>query len=228
MRCTWLPQPGASFWWVPLQGVDNQATAPTSPNPSQRYSRVAPLPSRSGRRPPLKTLKLYYTWERGYLKAHWVLAPDMECRHGIYLGCGCSPGPRGRGVDTVFLYYTRGLVRLVGGVHCGDMGAMKAEGQARLEPPRNPGYAYTDYCVLALGYVESGVVGNHEYTDGNGLRGVTGDGRLHGGGGRAPVAPSTGPPAPVAVVIVAQVERAVRTGTSGAIWWASCGSDHAV
>ena len=43
MRCTWLPQPGASLWWVPLQGVDNQATAPTSPNPSQRYSRVAPL-----------------------------------------------------------------------------------------------------------------------------------------------------------------------------------------
>ena len=34
------------------QGVDNQATAPTSPNPSQRYSRVAPLPSRSGQRPP--------------------------------------------------------------------------------------------------------------------------------------------------------------------------------
>ena len=26
MRCTWLPQPGASLWWVPLQGVDNQAT----------------------------------------------------------------------------------------------------------------------------------------------------------------------------------------------------------
>ena len=52
MRCTWLPQPGASLWWVPLQGVDNQATAPTNPNPSERHSRVAPLPSRSGRRPP--------------------------------------------------------------------------------------------------------------------------------------------------------------------------------
>ena len=62
----------------------------------------------------------------------------------------------------MFLYYTRGLVRWVSGVHCGDMGAMKAEGQARLEPPRNPGYAYTDYCVLAVGYVESGVVGNYE------------------------------------------------------------------
>ena len=53
MRCTRLPQPGASLWWVPLQGVDNQATAPTSLNPSQRYSRVAPLPSCSGRRTPL-------------------------------------------------------------------------------------------------------------------------------------------------------------------------------
>ena len=83
----------------------------------------------------------------------------------------------------MFLYYTRGLVRWVGGVHCGGMGAMKAEGQARLEPPRNPGYAYTGYCVLAVGYVESGVVGNYEYADGNGFRGVTGDGRLHGGGG---------------------------------------------
>ena len=42
MRCTRLPQPGASLWW-----------APTSPNPSQRYSQVVPLPSRSGQRPPL-------------------------------------------------------------------------------------------------------------------------------------------------------------------------------
>ena len=56
----------------------------------------------------------------------------------------------------MFLYYTRGLVRWDGGVHCGDMGAMKAEGQARLEPPRNPGYAHTGYCVLAEGYVEHG------------------------------------------------------------------------
>ena len=73
-------------------------------------------------------------------------------------------------------------MRWVGGVHSGDMGAMKAEGQARLEPPRNPGYAHTGYCVLAEGYVESGVVGN-EYADCNGFRGVRGDGRLHGGGG---------------------------------------------
>ena len=60
---------------------------------------------------------------------------------------------------------------------------MKAEGQARLEPPRNPGYAYTGYCVLAEGYVESGVVGNFENADGIGFSGVMADGRLHGGGG---------------------------------------------
>ena len=85
----------------------------------------------------------------------------------------------------MYLYYTRGMVRWVGGVHCGDMGAMKAEGQARLEPPRNPGYAHTGYCVLAEGYVESGVVGSFEDADGNGFHGVRGDGCLHGGGGYA-------------------------------------------
>ena len=83
----------------------------------------------------------------------------------------------------MFLYYTVGLVWWVGGVHYGYMEAMKAEGQARLEPPRNRGYASTGYCMLAVGYVESGVVGNYEYAAGNGLRGVTGGGRLHGGGG---------------------------------------------
>ena len=83
----------------------------------------------------------------------------------------------------MFLYYTGGLVRWVGGVHYGDMEAMKAEGQARLEPPRNPGYASTGYCMLAVGYAESGVVGNYEYAASNGLRGVMGGGRLHGGGG---------------------------------------------
>ena len=83
----------------------------------------------------------------------------------------------------MFLYHTGGLVRWVGGVHHGDMEAMKAEGQPRLEPPRNRGYASTGYCMLAVGYVESGMVGNYEYAASNGLRGVTGDGRLHGGGG---------------------------------------------
>ena len=49
----------------------------------------------------------------------------------------------------MFLYYTRGLMRWVGGVHCGDMEAMKAEGQARLEPPRHPRCASKGYYVLA-------------------------------------------------------------------------------
>ena len=83
----------------------------------------------------------------------------------------------------MFLYYTRGMVRWVGGVHCGDFGAIKAEEQARLEFPRNPGYAHTGYCVLAEGYVESGVVSNFENADGIGFSGVMGDGRLYGGGG---------------------------------------------
>ena len=78
----------------------------------------------------------------------------------------------------MFLYYTRGLVRWVGGVHYGDMEVMKAEGKARLEPLRNPGYVSTGYCMLAVGYVESGVVGICQYAAGSGLRGVTGDGHL--------------------------------------------------
>ena len=41
----------------------------------------------------------------------------------------------------MFLYYTRGSMRWVVGIHCRDTGAMKAEGQARLEPPGNPGCA---------------------------------------------------------------------------------------
>ena len=83
----------------------------------------------------------------------------------------------------MFLYYTRGLVRWVGGVHYGDMEVMKAEGQARLEPPRNLGYASTGYCMLAVGYAESGVVGICVSAAGSGLRGVTGDGRVHCGRG---------------------------------------------
>ena len=83
----------------------------------------------------------------------------------------------------MFLYYTKGSLRCIGSVHYGDMEAMKAEGQARLEPPRNPGYASTGYCMLARGYMESGVVGICVCAAGSGLSGVTGDGRLHGGGG---------------------------------------------
>ena len=58
----------------------------------------------------------------------------------------------------MLLYYIRGSLRWVDGVQYGDLGAMKAEGEARLEPPRNPGYASTGYCMLAVGYMESRVV----------------------------------------------------------------------
>ena len=44
---------------------------------------------------------------------------------------------------------------------------MKAKGQARLEPPRNPGCVSTGFCLCAAG---------------SGLHGVRGGGRLHGGG----------------------------------------------
>ena len=183
MRWTWLPQPGASLWWVPLQGVDNQSTAPTSPNPSQRYSGVAQLPSRGGRRPPCRPscYIIHGQANASKLIGYWPLTWSAGT---VYIkGVGAAQG-RGAGrVAAMFLYHTRGLVPWVGGVHYGDMEAMNAEGQARLEPPRNPAYASTGYCMLAVGHVESGVVGNHEYAAGNEIRRVTGSGRLHGGGG---------------------------------------------
>ena len=58
----------------------------------------------------------------------------------------------------MLLYYTRGGLQWVGGVQYGDLGALKAEGLARLVPPKNPGYASTGYCMLAVCYMESGVV----------------------------------------------------------------------
>ena len=67
----------------------------------------------------------------------------------------------------MLLYHTRGGLRWVGGVQYGDQGAMKAEGQARLEPPRNLGYVSTGSCVCATG---------------SGLHGVGGGGPVHGGG----------------------------------------------
>ena len=36
------PDEGTNLWWVPLQVVENQAWAPSNPNPSQRYSWVVP------------------------------------------------------------------------------------------------------------------------------------------------------------------------------------------
>ena len=103
------------------------------------------------------------------------MTPDMEHRHCIYLswgvgvGCGCDYGQRRVwGCYWMLLYHTRGDLRWVGGVQYEDQGAMKAEGQARLEPPRNPGYVSTGCCVCAAG---------------SGLHGVRGGGRLHGSGG---------------------------------------------
>ena len=58
----------------------------------------------------------------------------------------------------MLVYYTRGGLRWVGSVPCADLGAMRAQGQATLKPPRNPGYASTGYCMLAVGYMESGVM----------------------------------------------------------------------
>ena len=45
---TTVPLPGANLWWVPLQGIDNQATASFNPSPGQRNSRVVPLMPRDG------------------------------------------------------------------------------------------------------------------------------------------------------------------------------------
>ena len=87
---------------------------------------------------------------------------DMGYRHCIYLGCGCDYKlRRAQGCYRMLLYST------VGGVHYGDQGAMKADGEARLEPPRNPGCVSTDFCVYAAG---------------SGLHGVRAGGRLQGGG----------------------------------------------
>ena len=67
----------------------------------------------------------------------------------------------------MLLYHTRGALRWVGSVQYGNQGAMKAEGQARLEPPRNPCYVSTSSWKCATG---------------SGLHGFRGGGRLHGGG----------------------------------------------
>ena len=182
MTWTWLPQPGASLWWVPLQGVDNQATAFTSPNPASDIHGLRHSRRGAAGIPPCRP-SCYIIRGQAGASTDWVMAPNMECRHGIYLGVGAAQGHGEGRVATMFLYYTVGLVWWVGGVHYGDMESMKAEGQARLEPPRNLGYASTGFCMLALGHVESGVVGNYEYAAGSGLRGVTGGGRLHGGRG---------------------------------------------
>ena len=75
MRCTSLPRPGANLWWVPLQGVDNQATAPTSPNPSLRNSRIVPLMLRVGWHPPCGP-----SW---YIICGLVQIPQVSSGHGL-------------------------------------------------------------------------------------------------------------------------------------------------
>ena len=45
--------------------------------------------------------------------------------------------------------------------HGGDEGW----GKARLQPLRNPGYASTCYCMLAVGYMELGVMGVSTVTE---------------------------------------------------------------
>ena len=103
-----------------------------------------------------------------YHEAAWDMISDVGYRHCIYLGCGCDYElRRAQGCYRMLVYITGGGLRWIRGVQYGDQGAMKAEGQARLEPPRNPGYVTTDFCVCAAG---------------SGLHGIRGGGRLHGGG----------------------------------------------
>ena len=51
----------------------------------------------------------------------------------------------------MLLYNNGGGLRWVRDVHKEDQGAMKAEGQARLEPPKNPGCVSTGLCACATG-----------------------------------------------------------------------------
>ena len=54
-------------------------------------------------------------------------------------------------------YSTGRSLRSVCDVQNEDQGAMKAEGQARLESPRNPGCESTDLCVCVVGWGIHGV-----------------------------------------------------------------------
>ena len=162
MRWTWLPRPGASLWWVPLQGVDNQATAPTSPNPSLGIHGLRRPRRGAAGVPPCRPSRYIMHGQAGASKLIGY-GPLTWSAGTVYIwGVGAAQGHGEGRVATMFLYHTVGLVWWVGGVHYGGMEAMKAEGQAKLEPPRNPGYASTGYCVLAVGHVESGVVGSYE------------------------------------------------------------------
>ena len=67
----------------------------------------------------------------------------------------------------MLLYNTGGGLRWVHGVHKEAQGAMKGEGQARLEPPRNPSCVSRGLCACAAGC---------------GMHMVRGDERPKGGG----------------------------------------------
>ena len=118
--------------------------------------------------PPLDPPGILYVGMYKYHEATRVMISDMGYRHCIYLGCGCDYKLRkAKDYYRMLLYSTRRGLRWVHDVHNEDQGAMKAEGQARLEPPRSPGYVSTGFCVCA---------------DGSGLHRVRGGGRLNGGG----------------------------------------------
>ena len=66
--------------------------APNSPNPSQRYSRVAPLPSRSGRCPPCRPLCYIIRGKEGASKliGYWPLTWSAGVVY--YWGVGAAEG----------------------------------------------------------------------------------------------------------------------------------------
>ena len=120
--------------------------------------------------PPVDPRGILYGGMCKYHKAAQVMISDMGYRHCIYLGCGCDYKlRRAKGYYRMLLYNTGGGLSWIRDVHYEDQGAMKAEGQTRPEPPRNPGCASTDLCVCATG---------------SGLHGVRDGGRLNGGGRR--------------------------------------------
>ena len=78
---------GPNLWWVPLEGVDNQATAPATPNSSERFSRVEPRMPRGGQHPPCGPSQYIIC---GHVQVHEsarVVVLDNGYQTCIYLGC---------------------------------------------------------------------------------------------------------------------------------------------
>ena len=63
--------------------------------PASDIHGLRPSPCEAAGVPPVDPHVILYGGKRT-LEADWVLAPDMECRHGIYQGCRCCSGPRSR------------------------------------------------------------------------------------------------------------------------------------